>query len=131
MSCPCPSSRLVNDLRLQGQIYGRPRVFDKPMRSLSRVWGIVGRGVFTSNGAGHWKVTFCNEMYSICEALGIDYWEARELWLLDPRINKMHTAVVAQQNLIEETYKDVLKDWDGELEKLNGLEGLVKPLLDI
>ncbi len=45
--------------------------------------------------------------------------------------NKMHTAVVAQQNLIEETYKEVLKDWDGELEKLNGLEGLVKPLLKI
>lgn len=39
------------------------------------------------------KVTFCNEMYEICEAMGINYWEMRELWLLDPRVNKMHTAV--------------------------------------
>lgn len=39
------------------------------------------------------KVTFCNEMYEICEKMGIEYWEARELWLNDPRVNKMHTAV--------------------------------------
>jgi len=39
------------------------------------------------------KVTFCNEMYEICEKMNINYWEARELWLKDPRVNKMHTAV--------------------------------------
>lgn len=44
---------------------------------------------------------------------------------------KMHTAVVAQQNIIEERYTEILKDWDGELEKLKGLEDLVKPLLKI
>jgi hypothetical protein len=44
---------------------------------------------------------------------------------------KMHTAVVATQHIIEERYKEDLKDWDGELEKLDGLEDLVKPLLKI
>jgi nucleotide sugar dehydrogenase len=39
------------------------------------------------------KVTFCNEMFSICEKSGVDYWDVREAWLLDPRINRMHTAV--------------------------------------
>jgi nucleotide sugar dehydrogenase len=39
------------------------------------------------------KVTFCNEIFSICEKAGVDYWDVREAWLLDPRINRMHTAV--------------------------------------
>ncbi len=39
------------------------------------------------------KVTFVNEMYDICEKLGVDFYEARDLWLLDPRINPMHTMV--------------------------------------
>lgn len=43
------------------------------------------------------KVTFCNEIYEICEKLGIDYWKVREGWLLDPRVggDGMHTAVFA------------------------------------
>jgi hypothetical protein len=44
---------------------------------------------------------------------------------------KMHSAVVARQNIIEERYKEVLIDWDGELEKMDGLENLVKSLLKI
>ena len=32
-------------------------------------------------------------MSEICDAMKIDYNEVRELWLLDPRINPMHTAV--------------------------------------
>lgn len=39
------------------------------------------------------KVAFCNEMYDIAEAFGIDYNELRELWLLDPRIGSSHTFV--------------------------------------
>lgn len=39
------------------------------------------------------KVTFCNEFYDIAESLGVDYNEARELWLLDPRITRSHTWV--------------------------------------
>ena len=39
------------------------------------------------------KVGFCNDVFDICEKLDVDYREARELWLLDPRINESHTAV--------------------------------------
>jgi len=39
------------------------------------------------------KVSFCNEMFEICEKAGVDYWDVREAWLLDPRINPMHTCV--------------------------------------
>jgi len=39
------------------------------------------------------KITFCYEMSEICKATNVDYNEVRELWLLDPRINPMHTAV--------------------------------------
>ena len=41
------------------------------------------------------KVTFCNEMYDICKALDTDWNRVRELWLNDPRVNRMHTAVFA------------------------------------
>ena len=41
------------------------------------------------------KITFCYEMANICKLSGLDYNEVRELWLLDPRINPMHTAVFA------------------------------------
>tara|TARA_B100000676_G_C18009335_1_gene805742 strand:- start:80 stop:937 length:858 start_codon:yes stop_codon:yes gene_type:complete len=39
------------------------------------------------------KIVFCYEMSEICTAMNIDYNEVRELWLLDPRINPMHSAV--------------------------------------
>jgi UDPglucose 6-dehydrogenase len=39
------------------------------------------------------KVTFCNEFFDIAEAVGVDYDELRELWLLDPRIGRTHTFV--------------------------------------
>lgn len=39
------------------------------------------------------KVAFCNEFFDIASALGVDYTELRELWLLDPRIGKSHTWV--------------------------------------
>ncbi len=39
------------------------------------------------------KIAFCNEIYSICENMGIDWNADREAWLLDPRIHPMHTAV--------------------------------------
>jgi UDPglucose 6-dehydrogenase len=41
------------------------------------------------------KVAFCYEAAEICRAVGVDWNEARELWLADPRINPMHTAVFA------------------------------------
>lgn len=42
------------------------------------------------------KITFCYEIAMLCDQAGIDFNEVRELWLLDPRINPMHTAVFAE-----------------------------------
>lgn len=39
------------------------------------------------------KVTFCNEMKKIANSFGVSYYELRELWALDPRVDKMHTSV--------------------------------------
>ncbi len=39
------------------------------------------------------KIAYCYEIDQVCKKMGIDYNEARDLWLLDPRINPMHTAV--------------------------------------
>lgn len=39
------------------------------------------------------KVAFCNEFYDIAAAVGVDYDELRELWLLDPRMGRSHTFV--------------------------------------
>lgn len=39
------------------------------------------------------KVSFCCEFFRIAENENIDYNELRELWLLDPRINRSHTFV--------------------------------------
>lgn len=39
------------------------------------------------------KVTFCNEWFEIAKAYKSDWNELRELWLLDPRINRNHTLV--------------------------------------
>jgi len=39
------------------------------------------------------KVIFCNEMYDICQATGINYDIVREIWVSDPRIGLSHTFV--------------------------------------
>ena len=39
------------------------------------------------------KVTFCNEFFEIAKSFGVDYDELREMWLLDGRIGRSHTAV--------------------------------------
>lgn len=39
------------------------------------------------------KVIFCNEMYDLAKAYNIDYDSLREVWLMDPRINRSHTFV--------------------------------------
>jgi UDP-glucose 6-dehydrogenase len=51
---------------------------------------------YWENTWGALKVTFVNEMYEVCKTLGVDYYKAREGWLLDSRIEKMHTAVFAE-----------------------------------
>lgn len=39
------------------------------------------------------KVTFCNEMARISDAVGADWARVRELWLLDGRVGRSHTVV--------------------------------------
>lgn len=39
------------------------------------------------------KIAFVYEMALICEKAGVDYHKVRDIWLNDPRINPMHTAV--------------------------------------
>ena len=39
------------------------------------------------------KVTFFNEFYEIAQAMHVDYDKAKELFLMDPRMNRSHTAV--------------------------------------
>jgi UDPglucose 6-dehydrogenase len=41
------------------------------------------------------KVTFVNEFRRISEAFGVDWNTVREAWLLDPRVERMHTAAFA------------------------------------
>jgi len=40
-----------------------------------------------------YKVTFCTEFARVAERIGLDYNELRELFLLDPRVNRSHTFV--------------------------------------
>ena len=39
------------------------------------------------------KVAFCNEMFDLAKASNVSWNELRELWVLDPRMNPMHTLV--------------------------------------
>lgn len=48
---------------------------------------------YMENSWGYAKVMFCNEFYDMAQAFGVDYHELRELWLLDGRVERMHTAV--------------------------------------
>lgn len=48
---------------------------------------------YMENSWGGMKVTFANEWYEIAKVHGVDYREVRELWALDSRVEKMHTAV--------------------------------------
>ena len=48
---------------------------------------------YMENAWGGVKVIFCNEFAKMAEAMGVDYDELRELWLLDGRVERMHTAV--------------------------------------
>lgn len=42
---------------------------------------------------GAMKVIFTNHMYDCMQALGVSFYRAREGWVADPRVEKMHTAV--------------------------------------
>lgn len=48
---------------------------------------------YMENSWGATKVTFANEFYEIAKAFGVNYDELRELWLMDGRVERMHTLV--------------------------------------
>ena len=48
---------------------------------------------YMENVWGAMKVTWANEMFEAARVHEVDYIEARELWALDNRVEKMHTAV--------------------------------------
>lgn len=48
---------------------------------------------YVENIWGAMKVTWANEMCAACEKIGVSWEEVRELWALDPRVDKCHTAV--------------------------------------
>jgi UDPglucose 6-dehydrogenase len=43
------------------------------------------------------KVAFCNEFFDLCETSGVDYEDARQLWLQDYRIGESHTVVTGER----------------------------------
>jgi nucleotide sugar dehydrogenase len=43
------------------------------------------------------KITFANELRRVCDAVGADWHTVREGWLLDPRVEPMHTAAFATE----------------------------------
>lgn len=49
---------------------------------------------YTENAWGAMKVTFANEIFEICKALGADYQTVREGWVADGRVERMHTMVI-------------------------------------
>jgi nucleotide sugar dehydrogenase len=42
---------------------------------------------------GATKVIFANQMYDAAQAMGVNFYRAREGWIADPRVEPMHTAV--------------------------------------
>jgi len=48
---------------------------------------------YMENSWGSAKVIFANEYYEICKVFGADYREVREMFLLDGRVERIHTSV--------------------------------------
>jgi Predicted UDP-glucose 6-dehydrogenase len=51
---------------------------------------------YTENAYFAVKITFVNEMRRLAEAFGADWHTVREGWLLDPRVEPMHTAAFSR-----------------------------------
>jgi UDPglucose 6-dehydrogenase len=78
------------------------------------------------------KVAFCYEMDQICKVVGANFNEVRDLWLLDPRINRSHTGVM-ENNDQPFGGKCLPKDINGLVQcaKRNGYDAnLIQEVLD-
>ena len=83
---------------------GKPELTEQAVNVYQRVCGPDKQYVQTTSKAAElakymenaWlatKVTICHEFNEICNVHKVSYNQARELWLLDPRITKSHTSV--------------------------------------
>lgn len=48
---------------------------------------------YMENSWGATKVSFCQEFYDLCQIFGVSYNKVREGFLLDSRVERMHTSV--------------------------------------
>ena len=55
---------------------------------------------YTENAFIGLKVSFFNQIYELCQALGISFHAVREGWALDNRVDKMHTSVFVNKRKI-------------------------------
>lgn len=100
-----PGHRFGSDADVPFVILGGPRgdterVADLYRRVLSpdmiyrhTTWETAELAKYATNTFLAAKVEFANELYDAAQAADVDYEELRELWLLDPRIGRSHTAV--------------------------------------
>jgi len=65
-----------------------------PAKKYHKMTAVEGECVkYFENSWGAMKVTFFNELFEICKAVGASFTSVREGLLLDSRIEQMHTAV--------------------------------------
>lgn len=86
-------------------ILGGPREWTVPVADLYKTvcnstleirqtdWKTAELAKYMENAFLAAKVAFCNEFFDVAGAIGVDYNELRELWLMDPRMGRSHTWV--------------------------------------
>jgi UDPglucose 6-dehydrogenase len=52
---------------------------------------------YMENVQGATKVTLFNEFYEICKVFEVNFYEARELWAQDPRIDRNHSLIFVKE----------------------------------
>ncbi len=81
-----PAARKVVIMYMQKLMHADTKFYQTDLKTAELV-------KYAENSFLSLKVTFCNQLYDICEKSGIDYNELRELWLADSRIGRSHTLV--------------------------------------
>lgn len=102
-----PGHRYLSDLDVPFVILGGPATLTRQVRALYRTalppdtsyhltaYETAELVKYATNTFLATKVEFVNELHDACTALGIDYDDLRELWLLDDRIGRSHTQAGA------------------------------------
>ncbi len=66
---------------------GEVVIWEEPLTTVSELAKLFINGFLAT------KVTFCNEMYELCQKLGVDYNDVKNEVMLDPRIGISHMTV--------------------------------------